>query len=416
MSSTYEIVNRQKNVEIFGIRLKELVEAKLISDGVELSCLIAIHNTSLGPSLGGLRFDSYEDFKEKAEELGLAIKSPLHYAVWDVARLAEGMTKKAAVHDLELGGGKAVIIGDPNKDKSEKLFREFGRLVNSLKGKYITAEDSGTNTEDMEIIAKETPYVVGLNSYNGLIGSGDPGPFTAYGVSRAIEAAVPYRFKNQDLRDRVLSVQGIGNVGFPLIFGFPKDEKFDSVRFLFTPLIERFKKIIISDTDPKKIARAEEEAIELGLYSKLKFVEHNAILTQKTDIYAPCLRQGGILDERNIHLLYENGCKIIAGATNHQLAREEDGELLHNLRILYIRDYVANGGGLTNVYLEWLSRQKNENYSVKSAVDRVGFIFYTVKDLLERSTQENKSTTRIANQIAEEKIKAKKSKLQKVVA
>ena len=252
------------------------------------------------------------------------------------------MTNKAAAAGLNLGGGKAVIIGDPKKDKSEALFRAFGKCVNSLGGRYITAEDVGTDVNDMEYVYMETPYVTGIHSDHG--GSGDPSPFTAYGTLQGMRAAVEKQF-GTDLKGRSVSVQGLGHVGMELARLLKREGA----------------KVIATDIDAESCQRAKDEA---GVD---EIVKPEEIYDVAVDVFAPCAL-GAVVNDRTVETLK---CKVIAGAANNQLEdSDRHCEVLEKRGILYTPDYVINAGGLINVYLEI------KGYNVKQARRLCRGIYY----------------------------------------
>jgi leucine dehydrogenase len=267
--------------------------------------IIAIHDTTLGPALGGTRFWNYKSDEE---------------AVVDVLRLSRGMTYKNAVAGLNLGGGKAVIFGDNRTTRREMLFRAHGRFVESLGGRYITAEDVGTSTADMDFVHMETDYVAGLEQK-----SGDPSPVTARGVFRAIQASAKNRWGSEDIQGKTVIVQGLGSVGY----------------FLCRELKAAGAKLIVTDIDSTRLKRTVQQYDAKG-------VDPSAIYTQKGDIFAPCALGGIINDETLPQLKVE----IVAGGANNQLLEERHGEELERRGILYAPDYVANAGGVINVYGE----------------------------------------------------------------
>jgi leucine dehydrogenase len=273
-----------------------------------LRAIIAIHDTTLGPSLGGCRMWDYASEEE---------------ALYDVLRLSKGMTYKASVAGLNLGGGKAVIMGDPKKQKSEALFRQFGRFVDSLGGRYITAEDVGTSVLDMEWIAAETKYVTGIAVARG--GSGDPSPVTAYGIYKGIQACVKHRSGSKDLKGLRVAIQGLGKVGY----------------YTAKHIIEDGARVVGCDIDKEKARRAQEE---LGV----EVVSPEEIFDVDCDVFAPCAL-GAVLNDRTIPRLR---CSIVAGGANNQLEEERHGDELERRGILYAPDFVINAGGLINVYCE----------------------------------------------------------------
>lgn len=275
----------------------------------KLKAIIVIHNTTLGPALGGIRMWPYESERD---------------AIIDCMRLARGMTFKAAVSGLNLGGGKTVVIGDPRKDKSEALFRALGRFVDTLNGRYIAAEDVGTATEDMDYVAMETPYVTGIDSPDG--GSGDPSPMTALGVYHGIRAAAKKVFGSHKLEGVRISMQGCGHVG----------------TYLAERLAASGAVLTVSDIHDDNVARV----CELTGASSVSASE---IYDVPADIFAPCAL-GGIINPENVGRLGASGdMRIIAGAANNVLDHDSTGQILHDRGILYAPDYVINAGGLINV-------------------------------------------------------------------
>src|ERR671933_1781340 len=270
-----------------------------------LRCIIAIHDTTLGPALGGCRMWPYETEEE---------------AVVDALRLARGMTYKAAASGLNLGGGKSVIFGDPDKDKSEALFRSFGRYIETLGGRYIVAEDVGTSTEDANFIRVETSHVVGVDVTRG--GSGDPSPLTALGVLQGMRACVEEVFGTTSLEGRGVAVQGVGHVGYHLC------------RLLH----EEGARLMVTDLEAEAVGRV---VREFGA----KPVEPDEILSMPCDIFAPCAL-GAVVNDKS---LPELQCPIIAGSANNILLEARHGAALAERGILYAPDYVINAGGLINV-------------------------------------------------------------------
>lgn len=274
-----------------------------------LRAIIAVHNTVLGPALGGCRMWNYATEDE---------------ALWDVLRLSRGMTFKNAVSGLNLGGGKAVIIGDARKHKTEALMRRFGQFVDSLGGKYITAEDVGMETVDMNHIKEETDHVAGIDEAMG--GSGNPSPVTAYGVFNGMKAAATFRWGSDLLKGRKVLVQGVGHVGETLV----------------DYLVEEGAEVYVSDIHQDRLDAVKEE------YG-VTIVKPDAVYDQAIDIYAPCAL-GATLNSDTIPRLK---CAIVAGAANNQLADEKlHGAMLRDRGILYAPDFVINAGGVINVYSE----------------------------------------------------------------
>ncbi len=326
------------------------------SPDLGLRAIIAVHSTVLGPGLGGVRMWPYASVEE---------------ALADVLRLSRGMTYKAAAAGLNLGGGKAVILGDPKKDKSEALFRAFGRHVDSLGGLYITAEDVGTDMEDMEIILTETRWVTGVAPAHG--GSGDPSPVTAYGVVQGMKAAARWRFEDISLAGRSVAIQGLGSVGYHL------------ARFLE----EEGAKLFGADIDREATDRA---AAELGV----EIVPPADILEVECDILAPCAL-GAILNQQSIPRLR---CQIVAGAANNQLDDEDrDGQALDGRGILYAPDFVINAGGLINVYNEITG-----DYHQERALRMTRGIYLNLMRVFEIAQNESIPTHEAADQMAEERI------------
>jgi leucine dehydrogenase len=320
-----------------------------------LKAIIAIHNTNLGPALGGTRMWMY---KTEAEALN------------DVLRLSRGMTYKAAISGLNLGGGKAVIIGDSKKDKSEALFRRFGRFINNLNGQYITAEDVGTSTKDMEYVAMETKSVTGLPESMG--GSGDPSPVTAYGVYMGMKASAKFAWGNDDLSGKKVLVQGIGNVGRNLVGHLTKE---GAVVYIAD----------INEDQLNKVA-AEHGAI---------IVSNEGLYDLDIDIYAPCAL-GATLNTENISRLK---CSIVAGAANNQLADENiHGPMLVQKGIVYAPDFLINAGGLINVYSEL------NGYDRSKALAQTEHIYNATMDILKKAQAEDIHTQLAAMQIAEKRI------------
>jgi leucine dehydrogenase len=322
---------------------------------VGLKAIIAIHNTSLGPALGGTRMWNYKNEDE---------------ALTDVLRLSKGMTYKASAAGLNLGGGKAVIIGDPKKDKSEGLFRAFGQFVNTLNGKYITAEDVGTCVQDMEYIFMESQWVTGIPKEFG--GSGDPSPYTAHGVLMGIKASAKWKLGTESLKGMRIAVQGLGNVGTNL------------VKYLH----EEGAKIIVSDIDADKVKK---HVAQYGVEA----CDTEQILFQDCDIVAPCALGGGINDQS----ISKIKAKIVCGGANNQLAEARHGDQLREMGILYAPDYVVNAGGLMNVFVEL------EGYSPDRAFDKTRKVYDNCMRVFELAKRDNVGTHVAADRVAEERMK-----------
>jgi len=322
-----------------------------------LKAIIAIHNTTMGPSLGGVRMWDYKNELEAFE---------------DVLRLSRGMTYKAAISGLELGGGKAVIFGDSATQKTEALLRRFGQFVESLGGKYITAEDVGMGPKDMEYIKMETNHVTGIAEELG--GSGDPSPVTAYGVYMGMKAAAMYRWGNDSLKERTILIQGVGHVGGHLVKHL-SDEKAN---------------IYIYDINKEK----------LELMSKkynAKILAANAIYDLEMDIYSPCAL-GATLNTESIQKLK---CQIIAGAANNQLEDERiHAKQLKERGIIYAPDFLINAGGLINVYSEI------KGFSREKSLEETKNIYNTTLEILNKAEEDGITTNQAAISIAEQRLEA----------
>jgi leucine dehydrogenase len=319
-----------------------------------LRAIVAIHSTALGPALGGCRFYPYRSEGD---------------ALRDALRLARGMTFKAAAAGLDLGGGKAVIIGDPKRIKSEGLFRAFGRFLDTLQGRYITAEDVGTTGEDMDIVRRETRNVVGVSPAMG--GSGDPSPVTAWGVFHGLVACAEQVWKDPSLDGRRVAVQGVGKVGYHLV----------------KHLVEAGATVVVSDVDVDAVARAVREfGVDTAEPEKIHAVE--------CDVFAPCALGAIIRDDT----LPELKCRVVAGAANNQLQDPEHGEALADMGILYAPDYVINAGGLINVADEL------RGYDRDRAMRRVEDIYRTLRAVFRIAEEERISTARAADQFALDRI------------
>lgn len=321
-----------------------------------LRTIIAIHDTSLGPALGGTRFYPYVD--EDA-------------ALFDVLRLAKGMTLKSAAAGLDLGGGKAVIIGDPATLRSERLIRSYGRVIDSLGGRYVTAEDVGTTVEDMVLISEETPWVSGLPVDQG--GSGDPSPATARGVMAALRAIGERLWGSDDLAGRRVAVQGIGKVGM------------DLVRRLTAVGAET----IVTDPNAEAVAFAVET------YGS-KVVPLDEIYDIEGDVFSPCAL-GAVLNDETIPRLR---CAAIAGSANNQLAVDRDAEQIAGRGILYAPDFVVNAGGVINVAVE------KGGYSPERAAAMVDRIYDNLTSVFATADEEGLDPHRAAMRFAERRIDA----------
>jgi leucine dehydrogenase len=319
-----------------------------------LRAIVAIHSTTLGPALGGCRFYPFASEDE---------------ALVDVLRLAKGMTYKAAAAGLDLGGGKAVIIGDPKRIKTEELLRAYGRFIESLGGRYITAEDIGTARDDMDIIRRETRYVTGISPELG--GSGDPSPVTAYGVYLGMLACAEEAWREQSLEGRRVAVQGVGKVGYHLV----------------KHLVAAGANVVVSDVSVDSVARAVKDfGVETAEPEKIHALD--------CDVFAPCAMGGIIRDDT----LPELKCRIVAGSANNQLERSENGEALDAAGILYAPDYVINAGGLINVADEL------QGYNEGRAKARVQEVYRTLREIFNIARDRRMSTSAAADAFAEERI------------
>ena len=350
MNSEFEIT---QNPVISQMSSMDHDQILFCSDNVTgLKAIIAIHDTTLGPALGGTRMWSYNN------ELD---------ALNDVLRLSRGMTYKNAISDLALGGGKAVIIGDSQTMTSEALFRRFGRFVNSLAGNYITAEDVGISPADMVWVSKETNHVVGLPGK-----SGDPSPVTAFGTYMGIKACAKLRFGTDNLEDRKILVQGVGHVG----------------EYLVDYLRKEGAQVFIADISDDAVRRVAQKYGAKG-------VNLDQVYQLDMDIYAPCALGGTINDET----LTQLKCGIVAGAANNQLGIEDKhGQELLDKGILYAPDFAINAGGVINCFSEV------KDLSSQWAMGKAEDIYHTIYDIVSRSEQEQIPSHVIAMKIAEEKI------------
>jgi leucine dehydrogenase len=321
-----------------------------------LRAIIAVHNTRLGPGLGGCRMWTYLNEIE---------------ALTDVLRLSRGMTYKAALAGLPQGGGKSVILGDPRRDKTPARMRAMGRFVHTLSGRYIVAEDSGTNVADIKLMSMETPHVGGLAGDKAVAAgrTGDPSPATAYGVFVGIQAAVRYKLKRDDLRGLRIAIQGVGSVGYRLA----------------KHLHEAKARLWVTDLHPPAVERCVAEFGAVG-------VPMENIHALDVDVYAPCAL-GAILDSRTIPAIRAS---IIAGAANNQLARSAHDWQLLERKILYAPDYVINAGGIIEIHHE---TRGYDEAKARAHLDRIGV---TLTSIFERSAAQKRPTGEIADRMAEE--------------
>ncbi|MDX1396798.1 MAG: Glu/Leu/Phe/Val dehydrogenase [Gemmatimonadota bacterium] len=314
--------------------------------------IIAIHDTTLGPALGGTRFWQYASDRE---------------ALIDVLRLSRGMTYKAAVAGLNLGGGKAVIIGDNSVRDREMLMRAHGRAIDSLGGRYITAEDVGVSVEDMDFVHMETEFVVGIQGR-----SGDPSPVTAYGVYRGIKACALKRYGDDSLTERSVAVQGAGHVGY----------------YLCRYLADEGAKLFVTDIDEVKTGKVAED---LGA----EVVQPDAIYDVEADIFAPCAL-GAIINDDTLPRLQVD---IVAGAANNQLASASHDNELEERGIMYAPDYVINAGGLINVYSELAG------WSLERSKRKAGEIYNVLLDIFDLAAAEGITSGEAADRVAEQRLR-----------
>ena len=322
-----------------------------------LRAIIAVHNTSRGPALGGCRMWTYASGAD---------------AMTDALRLSRGMTYKSALADLPLGGGKAVIIGDPRRDKTRELLLAMGEFINSFEGSYITAEDSGTSVADMRLIGSRTQWAAGVSD-NGPHG-GDPSPSTAYGTFIGLKAAVTHRLGNGpeigSLEGLRVAIQGVGNVGFHLA----------------THLRDAGAELHVADVFAGNVQRAVDE---LGAHA----VAPDEIYDLDVDVFSPCALGAVVNDETLARLKVP----VIAGAANNQLATTAHGEALHQRGVLYAPDYVLNAGGIIDIAYQ---QQGNSRSDMLAHVERIGS---TLSEIFNRADAEDTPTCRVADQLAEER-------------
>lgn len=324
-----------------------------------LEAIISIHSTVLGPALGGIRMLPYASLDE---------------AIIDVNRLARGMTYKHAIAETGQGGGKGVIIGNPQKDKSEALFKAMGRFIETLDGQYIAAEDMNITVADLEVIRTETRWVSGLSIERG--SSGNPSPVTAWGCYLAAQACFEEVFGSPSLEGRKIAVQGVGAVGSVYA---------DHCKHAGAT-------VIVADVDTDRAAALAKER------GYLLAADPGAILTTECDLFAPCAR-GAVLNRDSIPAL---NCKIVAGAANNQLAEPDDGQRLADRGILYAPDYVVNAGGVINISVEF----SDGPYSRQEALDRCQSIPRALKTIFQIAREEGVSPSAAADRLAEARLAA----------
>lgn len=324
-----------------------------------LKAIIAIHNRNLGPALGGCRMWPYASDEE---------------ALRDVLRLSRGMSYKSALARLPLGGGKAVIIGNPHTGKSEALFQAMGDFVDSLGGRYITAADSGTGVAEMQIMAERTRHVAGAGqreAFGGGMRNGDPSPSTAYGVFIGLQAAVKHRLGRDDLKGLRVAIQGVGQVGFGLA----------------QQLKEAGAELWVTDIVPANVRRA---VARLGATA----VAQNDIYGLEVDVFAPCA-MGAIINPQTLEALR---APVIAGAANNQLAAAELAEELRRRGCLYAPDYAINAGGIIDVCYE---RNGGSTAELKAHIEGIGA---TLAEIFQRAEREGNTTTAVADRMAQERL------------
>ena len=345
-------------MEIYGMRDFDGHELVVFGHnaGVGLHAIVAVHSTALGPAAGGCRMWPYPSTDA---------------AVVDALRLSRGMSYKNALAGLPFGGGKAVIIGDARSEKSPALFEAFGRFVDSLGGRYITAEDVGTTTSDMESVRRATRFVSGLGRKAGEAG-GDPSPKTALGVYLGIKAAVNFRLGRTDLSGVSVAVQGVGGVGYHLC----------------RMLAAEGAHLRVADVRPLAVERVCDEF-------KAVAVTPESVLSQDVDVFAPCAL-GAILDAQTIPCL---GASIVAGAANNQLAQDKDGVTLQHAGVLYAPDYVINAGGIISV-----AREYQGGMSEAEVTAEIHGIPARLTEIFERARRESRTTNAVADQMAQERI------------
>lgn len=346
-----------KNLVMEEIFIKGYEKVIKVTDKlVGLKAIISIHNTSLGPAMGGTRIYPYKTFEE---------------ALKDVLRLSRGMTYKSAVAEVGFGGGKSVIIADPKKDKTNELLYSFGKAVDSLKGKYICAEDVGCGMKDVMQIRKATRYITGLNHDKS---SGDPSPYTAWGVFKGIQSVLKKIYGSSSMEGKKINLQGLGSVGGHLA----------SLLFWHGADLSVFD---INEEVLNKVAQK----------YRVKVVSSKEIIEGECDVFSPCA-MGGVINDETINKFR---CKAIAGSSNNQLMLDSHGEMLHEKGILFAPDFVINGGGLINVSSEL---EKN-GYNPKNTRSDTNKIFDILMSIFEIAEKNNISTSKAAIELAEYKVK-----------
>lgn len=320
-----------------------------------LKGIIAVHNTVLGPSLGGCRIWNYAHEED---------------ALWDVLRLSRGMTFKSSISGINLGGGKAVIISNPKLKHDEAYWRRFGKFVDSLNGRYITAEDVGTSTEIIRLVMQETKHVTGKPVESG--GTGDPSPFTAYGVFLGLKASVKHQYGSENLTDKKVLVQGVGHVGY----------------YLVKHLTQAGAIVYVADINQTNLENVTRDF-------KVNIVDPSSVYGMDVDVYAPCAL-GATLNSETIPQLK---CQVVAGAANNQLADEKlHGQMLVDRKILYAPDFLINAGGVINCYREV------QHLSESDANKLIEDIYPKTLEIFNRSENEKVTPQQAAMEIAIERI------------
>jgi leucine dehydrogenase len=352
-------------MEIFNMREFDAHELIVFGDDAAtgLRAVIALHSTALGPAAGGCRMWPYATLTE---------------AVSDVLRLSRGMSYKNAIAGLPFGGGKSVIIADPQKQKTPELFEAFGRFVDSLGGRYLTAEDVGTTMADMASVARATRYVAGLGRAPGEAG-GDPAPKTALGVHLGIKAAVRFKLGRSDLEGLSVAIQGLGGVG----------------SHLARMLADEGARLKVADVHAAAVRRV---CDELGASA----VAVEDVLAEDVDVLAPCAL-GAVINEQSIPRLH---ARIVAGAANNQLAQGQDGQSLLAAGILYAPDYVINAGGIISV-----SREYRGGATDAQVLEDIGQIPLRLTEIFERARHENRTTNAVADEMARERLGRHRQKM-----
>jgi leucine dehydrogenase len=361
ISDVVNTLNQAKQDPVFGQASFDNHEQIVFCNDKDtgLKAIIGIHNTVLGPALGGTRMWNYANEWE---------------ALNDVLRLSRGMTFKSAITGLNLGGGKAVIIGDAKTQKTPELMKRFGEFVHSLSGKYITAEDVGMETEDMDLVREVTPYVTGISESKG--GAGNPSPITAYGVFMGMKAAARFKFGSDILEDKVVFVEGVGNVGEALV----------------EHLVNEGALVTVSDMRTERLELMREK-YGVNIY------QGQDLYAEEMDIYAPCAL-GATINDSTIGKLKAS---VIAGAANNQLANENaHGKILQERNIVYAPDFLINAGGIINVYAEL------EDYNRAEIMRKTENIYNTTLEILELAKASEITTNAAAMRIALQRIETRK--------